>query len=212
MADLQPTRRPGSHSGGFVLGLSLKEAVFLTALSALVVAAKVVFRFPVKLPGHSNLFILFFMVTGRLAVGRTGAGVYMGLVSGVLLAVTGQSREGAWVFFKYLAPGVMIDGVGVVLWQRTGWWVGLTMGVLGGASRAVVSYAIKVGMGVDQNVGLALLLFMLATHIPFGAVGGLLSVPILNRLRRAGVVHFGQSVVPPPEPPDAPGNSSDQPG
>ena len=192
-------------SGRFVLGLTLKEAVFLTALSALVVAAKVVFKFPVKLPGHSNLFILFFMVTGRLAVGRVGAGVYMGLVSGALLAATGHSREGAWVFFKYLTPGVVIDGVGLVLWRRTGWWAGLAMGVLGGASRAVVSYAIKVGLGVDENVGPALLLFMLATHTPFGALGGLLSVPILNRLRRAGVIHVGQPDPPPPPHPRADG-------
>jgi hypothetical protein len=173
------------------MGFSLRDALVLALLGALIVAAKMAIRLPIKVPGHSTIFWMFFLVLGKGLVPRMGSGAIMGLFSGILAALTGMGKQGVFVIVKFVVPGLALDLLSLPLFVilppkrlLAKPWVGALLGALVNLTKL----ASNVGLGVLLDMPLermeALVGLAIAAHIAFGGLGGLVASLALRRVQR----------------------------
>ena len=60
----------GHSDKGYIGGFRLREAMFLTLCTVLLVSTKIFFRLKLGIPGHSAIFLAFCLVLGRTLVPR----------------------------------------------------------------------------------------------------------------------------------------------
>jgi hypothetical protein len=168
-------------------GLSLFELLLLGMFGALIVAANLALRFPIKMPGHSGIAWMALLVTARAVVARPAAATTAALISGLLAAFLGMGDKGALdTFLSYTAAGVGVDLIAALLGHPE--WA-LTC-VLAGAVGNLVKLGVKVALElwIDIPTGFVLLgrLYPAATYTLFGLIGGYLGFLVLGALRKAG--------------------------
>lgn len=160
----------------------------LALIAALLVGTKIMFNLPLRLPGHSGIFWMAYLVVGRGLVRRRGAGTMLGLVSGLLAVLTVGGREGLLVWAKYFAPGVVMDLGAAIGRERLDSAVLATLvGAVGNAAKLTASLIVSLILGIPAGylaVGLGLAAI---SHVVFGAIGGWLGALVLRRLRRLRV-------------------------
>ncbi len=93
----------------FIFNLGLADVLRLTMFGTLISLARDITRLPLHLPGHTSIYWMGIMVLGKGLIPRFGAGIVMGLVSGILAMLLGEGKEGVFVFFRYFAPGILLD-------------------------------------------------------------------------------------------------------
>jgi hypothetical protein len=161
-----------------------RDLVLLALLAALIVVTKVAFRIPIRVPGHSGVLWMAALVVGRGLVRRPWAGTILGFVSGILAVVLVGGSEGPLLWVKYLAPGMLLDLVDVVVpIGLDDPFVGTLAGALANCTKLLSATAIALIMGLDAGFLVVGLGASAVSHAAFGALGGWLGSYLLRRLR-----------------------------
>jgi len=175
----EPARRPA-----FLLGLSLRDALVVTALAALAIGARQLLRLPLKLPGHSFTITVFLAVIAVTRARGAGAGTLFGLLTGLLALLLGLGKGGLFEPLRWIVPVAALDGLRALgLAPGRGWVRALLVGALLGALRALTGGLLDVLLGLPADWIWTTLAVKGAAHLGFGALGALLALPILRRWR-----------------------------
>jgi hypothetical protein len=181
---------PEKKSLSYFRDFDLREALILALLGALIVAAKIVVRLPVKLTAHSTLFWMLFLVLGKGLVPRFGSGMMMGLFSGLLAVLMGVGKQGVFVFFKFFVPGLTLDLLAPLLFLLFGRqalarpWAGATLGILLNLAKLATGVALAHLLDFPLEKMEALVGVVMLGHVVFGGLGGVLAGLALRRLSR----------------------------
>ncbi len=161
-----------------------RDLVLLALLAAMIVVTKMVLRMPIRVPGHSGVLWMAALVVGRGLVRRPWAGTILGLVSGILAVVLVGGAEGPLLWVKYLAPGVMLDLIDVLV--PVGLddpFIGTLAGALANCTKLLSATVVALVMGLDAGFLVVGLGASAVSHAFFGALGGWLGSFLLRRLR-----------------------------
>jgi len=168
--------------------LTTRELVVLALIAALLVGTKIVLNLPLRVPGHSGIFWMAYLIVGRGLVRKRGAGALLGLVSGLLAVLIVGGREGLLVWVKYFAPGVVMDMGATMSRERLDSpLMGALVGATANAAKLTSSLIVSLLLGIPAGylaIGLGL---AAVSHVGFGALGGWLGALILRSLRRLRV-------------------------
>ena len=169
------------------------ELVLLAIFAALIVASKLILRFPIKVPGHSNLFWTALVVVALGIVPKVGAGVLLGLASGLLAAFLGMGDQGALnTFASYAALGIATDLVAAFLGGAEKPAAAALAGGCGAAAKSLIKAATAALLGVPAGFVAFGLVLSFLSNVAFGVAGGLVGWLILRALRRAGFFSYLQ--------------------
>ncbi len=148
-------------------------------------------------PGHKGVVLIpLFILAGALTHSPWGA-TQAGAVMGIIAFLMGDGRFGIFEVFKYITPGLVVDGL-LPLVERNGNPGRLrycALGLLVAVSRFSTIVAVALFVGAPAGF-LALLAPIGIAHAVFGALSGLVTLPLLRALR-------GTGRPPGPEPGDA---------
>jgi hypothetical protein len=170
-------------------GFTTREALFLGFCATFVVLTRVALRWHLNLPGHSALFLAFFLLLGRACVPRTGAATFVGGVAGVVVALLGMGRGGPLLLLKLLLPGLVVDA-GAAFAPRFAGRVAICalLGALSTLPRGLVLAPLEWLLGMDAELLILKTVLASAAAMVFGAVGGALVPPIYRRLAANGLL------------------------
>jgi hypothetical protein len=165
--------------------LDLRDLVLLALVAALCVMSKQVLRLPIHVPGHSGVLWVALFVVARGLVAKRGAGVMLGIVTGVLATFMGFGDQGPFEWTKWVAAGITLEVLAIVLpgdlrspFKAMITGAGVHLAKL--ASMVLVSLALRLPLGfVALGLG-----WSATTHVVFGVAGGLLGGLALRELRR----------------------------
>jgi hypothetical protein len=176
---------PGEERAAYIWSLSLRDLLLLSLVAALCILAKLVLRIPLHIPGHSGVFWVALFVIGRGLVDKRGAGVLLGLITGLLAQFAGFGDVGPLEWTKWLAAGVILEGFTLAL---PGDLRALPKAVVVGAALHVGKLAALLLAGMILQVPFSILFLGLGlsatTHVLFGALGGFLGALGLRELRK----------------------------
>jgi hypothetical protein len=185
-----PTGSSGSASQGqsratYVWSLTLRDLLLIALIAALCILAKLVLRIPIHIPGHSGVLWVALYVIGRGLVDKRGAGVLLGIVTGLLATFAGFGDTGPLEWVKWVAAGVILEVLVLVLPADLRSWLkaaivgaGLHLGKLAGLTLAGLILRLPFAV-LFLGVG-----FSATTHVLFGIAGGLLGAAVLRELRK----------------------------
>jgi hypothetical protein len=170
----------------FVGSLTLRDLVLLALIAALCMLAKQLLRIPIHIPGHSGVLWVALFVVARGLVDKRGAGVLLGIVTGVLAGFMGfGGDQGPFEWTKWVAAGITLDVMAVVL---PGDLRSPLKAAIVGASIHLAKLTAMVLVSVALRLPLAIIALGIGwsatTHVAFGVVGGLLGALALRELRR----------------------------
>lgn len=169
---------------GLIFKLKLADILRLTMFGTLIAIINDITRLPLHLPGHSSIFWMGILVLGWGLIPKFGAGMIMGIVSGVLAVFLGLGKEGVFVFFKYFAPGLLLDFIApFFMYKLENPVVGAICGALASLAKMVINLVLGMVMKLPM-VFLALGLgFTSISHVLFGAAGGAIAAFLIKRLK-----------------------------
>ena len=147
--------------------------------------ARDIARLPLHIPGHTNIFWLGILLLGKGLTPKFGAGVIMGVVSGMLAVLLGGGK--GWQcppFFHYLILGLLLDFLAPLFNYK------LEVPVIGAVCGVLVSLAevaVNLALGLLLKLPLVFLTIglgpTLLSHALFGAAGGAMASLLIKRLR-----------------------------
>jgi ABC-type thiamin/hydroxymethylpyrimidine transport system permease subunit len=165
------------------------ELLLLATIAALIVAATVALKLPVKMPGHSGLVWMALLVVARCVVPKPGAAAAAGLLSGAVAIFLGVGDRGALnTLLSHAAAGLGVDAV--LTLAGAGAWACAAAGLAGNLAKLGVKIALEVWIGIPTGFILLGRLYPTAIYIVFGLLGGLLGFLVVQALRRAGYFAF----------------------
>jgi hypothetical protein len=178
-------RHDHGRGDGFIWSITLREALFLALIAALIFLGKSFLRVPVHVPGHSGIVWIALMVIGRGLVNRRGAGVLMGLIAGALVTFGAPGKEGLFEWTKYVAAGAILD---LLVWtvgnDLETWWKAALVGAGAHLAKLVTATLMAWVLGLPLDIVVIGLGLTATTHVVFGALGGALGALVLTQLRR----------------------------
>ncbi len=167
--------------------LSTFELLLLGMFAALIVAANLSLRLPLKMPGHTGLVWMALLVTARGVVPRRGAATTAGLLSGLLAAFLGLGDKGALdTFLSYGASGLGVDALIALFGGSLGATACVLAGALGNLAKLGLKVALELWIGIPTGFVFVGRAYPAATYTLFGLAGGYLGFLVLSALRRAG--------------------------
>jgi hypothetical protein len=156
-------------------------ALMLLLLGVGSVALPAILRSPLKLPGHQGLvsmaLLMFGRTTSRYSWAASVSSVGAGLTA--LLPLWGSDDPILWL--TYLVPGLVID-VGFLLagrWREQMWFLAVLAGLAYG-TKPLLRLAVSAIYGWPYGSLLGGVLYPLALHFIFGAIGGLLGFGVVR--------------------------------
>ncbi len=176
----------------------MQQIVFLALCSSMVICAKYVTRFDLRVPGNTGMLWMAVMVVAKSVVPAPGSASLVGLVAGIIATLLGMGKEGLLVWTKYAAPGLLLDA----LWP-------VTAGVRQRLPRAVaiglVAAVAHTGkLGASYVAGLLLhvprhflvlgLQVALLFHLLFGFIGGAVGSELGARVNSLLAARWQRSV------------------
>ena len=168
----------------FMFKLGLADVLRLTMFGTLISVARDITRLPLHLPGHTSIYWMGILVLGKGLIPKFGAGIVMGMVSGVLAVLLGEGKEGVLIFFRYFMPGLILDCLAPLFNYKL---ESLAVGAICGAVASLVKLAVNFAVGLLLKLPLALLALGLGitslSHVLFGAVGGIIAALLIKRLK-----------------------------
>jgi len=193
MIDRWLERAEGALAGaaGLAAGQARDVAV-IVGLSGAIMALKLVQVLP-GLPfasGHKNVLIVPFLL---LAAGLTRmrfGGLWTGITAGTVSVLMGYGKFGVLEIAHFAAPGLLADLLLPLARLDAARWLRLVqfaaIGAVLGLGRFAANLLVIVIAGAP-SVAFLLFLPMLASQVAFGAASALVSMVVLERLRRATV-------------------------
>ncbi|UCD92991.1 MAG: hypothetical protein JSV43_03510 [Methanobacteriota archaeon] len=165
----------------------LKELLFsvvvIASFSVFVALSKGYLRVPLRIPGHSAIYVIPLILLGRLASRNRFAGIGIGGLSGGIMAFTGIGGGFFLAIPRYLMMGAVVD---ILLWKK---WTreNMTVLVVAGAFANIAKFFM--GMVIATLVGIPAffiqlgMTYSLITHLAFGVAGGLIAFGVLKAIR-----------------------------
>ena len=168
---------------------SLKEALFIGFCAVFAVLLRVVLRLKLNISGHSMVPTVFFLMLARGSVNYRFGAIFAALLAGSAALFMGFAKAGPLILFKYLAVGIVIDVMALLLPGRFRniFWSALT-GALAGSTKFFTVYGVGYLAGMDSDVNLTKALFEAGAAALFGLLAGALLPVVLKRLRAYGVI------------------------
>jgi len=168
---------------GLIFNLSLTDTLRLTMFGTLIAIANTILRMPIHMPAHTSIWWMGILVLGRGLIPKKGAGIIMGIVSGVVIVLLGD-KDGPLTFIKFLMPGITLDIMAPVFFNKLeSPIVGAICGALASVAKMIgnvaVGFALKLPM-VFLTLGLG---FTAISHVIFGAIGGVVATLLIKRLK-----------------------------
>ena len=168
----------------FIFKLGLADVLRSSMFGTTIAVTNDLTRMPLQLPGHTSIWWMGVLVLGKGLVGKFGSGIVMGVISGILAVLLGLSKEGIFVFFKYFVPGLLIDFLALIFYNKLeSPVIGIICGILTSLSKMVVNLALGLILKLPMvflTLGLG---FTAVSHVVFGAIGGMLASVLIKRLR-----------------------------
>lgn len=178
------TDRQTPLTNKYLFELGLADVLRLTMLGTLIEITSVVIRLPLHLPGHTSILCMCILVLGKGLIPGFGAGMIMGFVSGTLAVLSGEGKEGIFVFFKYFFPGLLLDFLSPLFGSNLDSPV---VGAICGALTSIVKMAVSFIIGLLLNLPLGFLALGLGltsiSHAAFGATGGAIASLLIKRMK-----------------------------
>lgn len=172
------------NNEGLIFKLGLTDVLRLTMFGTLVAIINDITRLPLHLPGHTSILWMGILVLGRGLIPKTGAGIIMGIVSGVLAVFLGLGKEGVFVFFKYFTPGLLLDVIAPLFLNKLETPI---IGAICGALASLAKMIINLVLGMALNLPMVFLTlglgFTSVSHVVFGAAGGVIAALLIKRLK-----------------------------
>lgn len=173
------------------LYLSTFELVLLGMLAALIVAANVALRFPIKMPGHSALVWMALLLTAASVVPKIGAAACTGLLSGLIAVFAGVGDRGALVtLLSYASAGLGVELIVVFSAKPLGTITCILAGLCGNLMKLGTKTLLEIFVGVPAGFVALGRVYPLLTYTVFGALGGYLGFLVVAALRRAGYFDY----------------------
>jgi hypothetical protein len=167
------------------------QLILLALFAALIVIAKIAFRLPLQLPGHSGLFWMAIIIVASQVVPRFGSTSLVGLTSGVLAAFLGLGDFGALnTLLSYSMVGVGTDLALLLLRNPENIIMAALVGAFGHIAKFYVKWGLSVLTGAPVGFVALGLVRSVVGYIFFGAMGGMLGALTLIALRKAGFFAF----------------------
>ncbi len=168
----------------FLFRLGLADVIRFTMFGSMVAISNDVTRLPMQLPGHTSIWWMGILILGKGLIPKFGGGIIMGAVSGILAVLLGLGKEGIFIFFKYFIPGVLLDLLAPVFFNRlNNVFVGIICGALISLSKLLVSLLLGVMLDLPMGFLAAGLGYSSLTHLVFGGIGGGLACFLIKRLK-----------------------------
>ncbi len=149
----------------------------------LIAIANNILRMPLHMPGHTSIWWMGILVLGKGLIPKKGAGITMGIVSGMVVVLLGD-KDGVIVFFKYLMPGIMLDLISPLFYNKL---ESPIIGAICGALASVAKMIANVALGMALNLPMVFLTlglgFTAISHVIYGAIGGVLATILIKRLK-----------------------------
>lgn len=168
----------------YMFKLRLGDILRATMFGSLAAVSNEILRLPLHMPGHTSIWWMGILLVGKGLVRKFGAGIIMGLVSGILAVVLGLGKEGIFVFFKYFVPGLLIDFLAPLFNFKL---ESMIVGAICGALTSLSKLAMNLVIGMLLNVPMLFLTLGLGftsfAHVLFGAIGGVFAAIIIKRLK-----------------------------
>ncbi|MEW9700385.1 hypothetical protein [Paenibacillus sp. SI8] len=184
MSEKSGTQGLTSTSRRFMFRLELADVIRFTMFGAMVAVSNDVTRIPFHLPGHTSIWWMGILILGRGLIPKFGGGIIMGAISGVLAVFLGLGKEGIFIFFKYFIPGLLLDLLAPIFFNRLHHpAVGFICGAL--ISLSKLAAALALGAMFDFQVGFVTLGlgYSSVAHMIFGGIGGVIASLLMKRLK-----------------------------
>lgn len=196
-------RGAGTDAGeAWFAGFTLQQSLLLAFLAIALVAAKLVLRIKLGIPGHSYLLVAPVLVLARSLVPRFGAATLTGALGGLGLMALGLGPGGPLSVLQFGLSGLAVDAV-ALLWPGFGgsWTAAAVAGVCLAVARAPVQLAAPLMAGMPLDAAALLVGGKTLSTAAFSLVGALLAVPVARRVLRA---HLASTPAPGGPDPDDP--------
>jgi len=168
---------------------TLHEVALLSLCAALIVVLNTTFALPLKIPGHTGIYWVVPVIIGVGMVKKPGAGLFIGIISGILATLFGLNTLHIFNLLIYTALGGMIDLLGVLFFYRLdNPAAGFIAGACGNLAKMVVNYILQTFLGIPATFIVIGIGAASITHFIFGGIGGLIAALVLARLMKAGVI------------------------
>jgi hypothetical protein len=170
--------------------LSLKDALFLGFCAVLIIAVRAALRLHLKIPGHSMLFTLFFLLLARGCVRNKLAASFTALLAGIMALILGMGKGGPLILIRYLLPAMVVDAVAIVLADTLFRSVLLCVltAVLAASTRFLSDAAMDLLTGMDFSVMIRHAGLQTASNMVFGGIGALGVPAVLRKLSAFGAI------------------------
>lgn len=182
--DLDSEKKDKAPKEGLIFNLGLTDILRLTMFGTLIAIINDITRLPIHMPAHTSIWWMGLLVVGRGLIPKKGAGIIMGIVSGVLAVFLGLGKEGVFVFFKYFMPGLVLDIIAPVFSNKL---ESPIIGTICGAVASVTKMTVALALGLAMNLPMVFLTlglgFSAISHVIFGAIGGVLATLLIKRLK-----------------------------
>jgi len=170
--------------------VSLKDALFLGFCAVLVISCKAALRFHLKIPGHSMLLTLFFLLLARGCVRHYAAATFTGAIAGILAVILGMGKGGPLILIKFIFPALMIDAMaglfGALLFQSM--LLCAITGALAAGTRFISAYVIDTLVGMDAQIVLRHAFLQTIGNVLFGMTGTLAVPSVIRKLKAFGAI------------------------
>jgi hypothetical protein len=170
--------------------LTLKDALFLGFCAVLLIAARAALRLHLKIPGHSMLFTLFFLLLARGCVRNNLAASFTALLTGVMAVILGMGKGGPLILIKYLLPALVVDAMAGVLAAALFESMVLCVitAILAASTRFLSDAAMDLLAGMDLSIVVRHAALQTVGNVIFGAFGALGVPTVIRKLRAFGAI------------------------
>ncbi|MGB8274415.1 MAG: hypothetical protein WCF16_03995 [Alphaproteobacteria bacterium] len=167
----------------------LSEVLFLIAMALLIVIGKALFHRHLHVPGHTSLFVVFFVLMAKGGVPRAGSGALVGLFAGSQWLLTGLAAEGPLSILTFIIPAAVIDGLCVLLPSAPRKFLPAALvGAVAGFSRVVGLIPGEMAAAADPWIVIHSLAIKSLAGLAFGIAGAVLVPTLVRRLDRSGIL------------------------
>lgn len=168
----------------FIFGLNLADTLRLTMFGAIIAVLNDVLRLPLHMPGHTSIWWMAVLLMGKGLIRKFWSGTLMGIISGILAVILGLGSQGVLVFFKYFAPGLLLDFLSLFFANK---FENPIVGGICGALASLSKMFVNIIVGIILKVPLIFLTlgigFTAVSHVLYGAAGGIIAMYIVKRLK-----------------------------
>jgi hypothetical protein len=170
--------------------LSLKDALFLGFCAVLIISARAALRLHLKIPGHSMLFTLFFLLLARGCVRNNLAASFTALLTGIMAIILGMGKGGPLILVKYLLPALVVDAMAcalsTVLFQSM--LLCILTALIAASTRFISDAIMDLLVGMDWPIVVRHAGFQTLGNMLFGALGALGVPTVIRKLRAFGAI------------------------